>query len=344
MKTEVIICVLVLILTAFSGNVMAGSEVDSNTLYGRNAGSSIAGGHDNTFIGYYAGQKTDIGINNTFVGSCAGYGNTGNWNSFIGFYAGSSNTTGNLNTFIGQKAGFSNTTGGANIFIGSSAGFDNTDGDANTFIGNAAGYKNTTGYYNIFLGNGAGYKNTTGHYNTSLGFSAGYSNTTGNGNVFLGYNAGYYETGSNKLYISNSDTSTPLIYGDFSTGTVVIHGKITLQSTREAKDEIASLTTQEAMDALEGLRPVTFVYRADRTERHAGFIAEDVPDLVTTKDRKGVNPLDIVTVLTKVVQEHQTELAGLKALKAKVHQQEEVISRLVAEINLLKTKYMIVQR
>ena len=62
MKTEVIICVLVLILTAFSGNVMAGSEVDSNTLYGRNAGSSITGGHDNTFIGYYAGQKNDIGI------------------------------------------------------------------------------------------------------------------------------------------------------------------------------------------------------------------------------------------------------------------------------------------
>ena len=282
--------------------------------------------------------------NNTFVGSFAGCVNTGNWNSFIGFYAGSSNTTGGLNTFIGQKAGFSNTTGSANIFIGSSAGFDNTDGYANTFIGNTAGNENTTGYYNIFLGNGAGYKNTTGHYNTSLGFKAGYSNTTGNGNVFLGYNAGYYETGSNKLYISNSDTATPLIYGDFSTGTVVIHGKITLQSSREAKDEIASLTTQEAMDALDGLRPVTFVYRADRTERHAGFIAEDVPDLVTTKDRKGVNPLDIVTVLTKVVQEHQTELAGLKALKAKVHQQEEVISRLVAEINLLKTKYMIVQR
>jgi len=65
------------------------------------------------------------------------------------------------------------------------------------------------------------------------------------------------------------------------------------------------LTAQEAMDALDGLRPVTFVYRADRTERHMGFIAEDLPEPVSTKDRKGVNPMDIVTVLTKVVQEQQ---------------------------------------
>jgi len=56
---------------------------------------------------------------------------------------------------------------------------------------------------------------------------------------------------------------------------------------------------------LERLRPVTFVYRADRKERHAGFIAEDLPEPVATKDRKGVNPMDIVTVLTRVLQEQQ---------------------------------------
>ena len=46
-------------------------------------------------------------------------------------------------------------------------------------------------------------------------FFAGFSNTAGSGNVFLGNEAGYKETGSNKLYIDNSDTSTPLIYGQF---------------------------------------------------------------------------------------------------------------------------------
>jgi hypothetical protein len=46
--------------------------------------------------------------------------------------------------------------------------------------------------------------------------------SNGSGNVFLGYQAGYNETGSNKLYIANSSTSTPMIYGDFTSGNVGI--------------------------------------------------------------------------------------------------------------------------
>jgi len=248
------------------------------------------------------------------------------------------------NTFLGSIDGFCNTTGSSNTFVGYGAGYYNTTGAYNNFIGSGAGFKNNTGNNNTLIGNYAGYFNTTGSNNTFIGYYAGYKNDNGTGNVFLGYNAGKNETGSNKLYISNSDTATPLIYGDFSAGRVVVNGKIILQSSREVKDDIEALDRQEALDALEGLRPVTFVYKADRTERHAGFIAEDVPDLVATRDRKGVSPMDIVTVLTKVVQEQQTELAGLKALRAKVHQQEEAISQLVAEISMLKKKEMVAQR
>jgi hypothetical protein len=39
-------------------------------------------------------------------------------------------------------------------------------------------------------------------------------------------------------------------------------------------------------------------------------IAEDVPDLVATKDRKGVSAVDIVAVLTKVVQKIRRSLSG----------------------------------
>jgi len=38
-----------------------------------------------------------------------------------------------------------------------------------------------------------------------------------------------------------------------------------------------------------GLNPVTFKYKASEEERHVGFIAEDVPELVATKDRKGMS-------------------------------------------------------
>ncbi len=59
------------------------------------------------------------------------------------------------------------------------------------------------------------------------------------------------------------------------------------------------------MSTLQGLNPVTFKYKAGEEERHVGFIAEDVPELVATKDRKGMSPMDVVAVLTKVVKEQQ---------------------------------------
>jgi len=82
-------------------------------------------------------------------------------------------------------------------------------------------------------------------------------------------------------------------------------------SSREYKKEIKGLTSAEAMDTLKGLNPVKFSYKASSDERHVGFIAEDVPKLVATKDRKGMSPMDVVAVLTKVVQEQQKTIADL---------------------------------
>ena len=45
------------------------------------------------------------------------------------------------------------------------------------------------------------------------------------------------------------------------------------------------------------------MYKANSEDKHVGFIAEDAPELVVTKDRKGMSPMDVVAVLTKVVQE-----------------------------------------
>ena len=39
--------------------------------------------------------------------------------------------------------------------------------------------------------------------------------------------------------------------------------------------------------------------------KRIGFIAEDVPDLVAMKDRKNLSAMDMVAVLTKVLQEQQ---------------------------------------
>ena len=65
------------------------------------------------------------------------------------------------------------------------------------------------------------------------------------------------------------------------------------------------------MATLKELAPVKYAYKVDPSERHVGFIAEDVPDLVATKDRKGLSPMDIVAVLAKVVQDQQKTIDDL---------------------------------
>jgi hypothetical protein len=76
-------------------------------------------------------------------------------------------------------------------------------------------------------------------------------------------------------------------------------------SSREMKENIQMLTSGEAMEALEGLDPVKFNYKTNKDDEHVGFIAEDVPELVASKNRKAMSAMDVVAVLTKVVQEQQ---------------------------------------
>lgn len=89
---------------------------------------------------------------------------------------------------------------------------------------------------------------------------------------------------------------------------VTMGGVWTDASSRKYKEDISSLELQEALNTLQGLEPVKYRIKRTENERHLGFIAEDVPNLVATKDRKGLSPMDIVAVLTKVVQQQQKEI------------------------------------
>ena len=91
-------------------------------------------------------------------------------------------------------------------------------------------------------------------------------------------------------------------------------GVWTNASSREYKHNIRELTKEEALTVLKDLEPTKFSYKADDDDEYLGFIAEDVPELVATKNRKGLSPMDIVAVLTKVVQQQQEEIEGLKTL------------------------------
>ncbi|HBB33492.1 MAG TPA: hypothetical protein DDZ80_11275 [Cyanobacteria bacterium UBA8803] len=103
---------------------------------------------------------------------------------------------------------------------------------------------------------------------------------------------------------------TPLIM--FPNGNVHVAGALTQGSSRELKENIAELSGKEAVKALENLNPVKFNYKADSAKNlHIGFIAEDVPDLVATSDRKALSPMDIVAVLTQALKEQQKTISAL---------------------------------
>ncbi len=166
---------------------------------------------------------------NTAVGTKTLFTNTsGRSNTAIGALALHDNTTGSNNVAIGDSAAY-NSTASSQIAIGSKAMFTNTSGTGNTIIGYNSLFNNATGGGNATLGFNTLLSNISGSTNTAIGNLAGQANL-GSGNVFLGYSAGQNETGSNKLYIDNSNTSSPLVYGDFNTNLLRVNGTLNINN------------------------------------------------------------------------------------------------------------------
>jgi len=131
--------------------------------------------------------------------------------------------------------------------------------------------------------------------------------------------------------IGTSSPSYPLQMGS---GAYVSTGGVwTNASSREYKTDIKQLSTEKAMDALAQLKPVEFAYKADLQEKHVGFIAEDAPEIVASNDRKGMSPMDVVAVLTKVVQEQQKIIREQKEI---VQKQQKTIGELSGKVAELR--------
>ena len=211
----------------------------SNTANGRSALVYNTTGSSNTANGSAALAFNTTGFRNTANGANALRENTtGGFNTANGAEALRSNTTGNYNTANGRDALLSNTTGSANTANGAFALRDNTTGIENTANGFNALRDNTAGVFNTANGNGALLSNTTGSDNTAIGRDALFNNTAGSGNVALGFQAGFNETGSNKLYIANTSTSSPLIYGEFNTKIVEINGATKVNSSSSTNADL----------------------------------------------------------------------------------------------------------
>jgi len=123
--------------------------------------------------------------------------------------------------------------GGANfadsVILGYKASFFNNVGHVgNVIIGSqAVGSGGQPSNYNVIIGyQASNLLNTqiTGNGAVVIGYQAGYTGSVSS--VMIGYQAGYLEQNPRKLYIANSNTTSPLIGGDFFSGSVGINMRI----------------------------------------------------------------------------------------------------------------------
>jgi len=340
-------------------------NTNGNVIIGENTGSySTSTAINNIFIGKNTGQYNNTGDNNVFFGAYAGNKNTSGFsNIFIGDHSGQKNKQGSNNIFMGYTAGLKNTGGSNNIFTGYQAGYNSDNCFNNLFMGWRSGYDNISGNANVFLGYRSGYSNTVGSGNLYAGPSAGYSNQTGTNNIFLGQSAGYNETGSNKLYIENSNSATPLIYGEFDNNRLVINGNATHNpsnytfyvngtaggaaswnslSDRRLKTNIQ--TVPNALSKVLELRGVTYDWKDGREKgNRLGFIAQEVAEILpqvvnTTGEYYTMQYAPLTAVLVEAIQEQQQQIEKQQAVIEQLQKQTAQIDELKAMMTALQAQ------
>ena len=220
-----------------------------NSAMGEGALTGNLAGNSNVAIGALAlnvfGSAGGFASSNVAIGTQAlanaTYNPTSGPNVAIGTGAMQFTTTGDINTAVGTQSLYSNTTGANNSALGYWSLHFNTTGSENMGVGTTSLRQNTTGNRNVGIGREAMRTNSTGSGNVGIGYQVGYS-SIGNYNVYLGYQAGYYNKADNKLYISNSSTTTPLIYGDFSNGYLSVNNSSTSADTLNSVFSVYSTT------------------------------------------------------------------------------------------------------
>ena len=140
---------------------------------------------------------------------------------------------------------------------------------------------------------------TMGHY--SLGWFPDSWQPDGNTAWFSGWGGiKIFTGGGTKLSIDQA-------------GNILYAVSMNKSSSRELKENIATFPTKDAVEILEGLDPVSYNLKTDREKRlHIGFIAEDVPEVVSSHAGKAISNDNITAVLTKVVKEQQKTISALQ--------------------------------
>tara|TARA_R110001583_G_scaffold182357_3_gene340127 strand:- start:6593 stop:8683 length:2091 start_codon:yes stop_codon:yes gene_type:complete len=247
-----------------------GTAANSNCVaIGFEAGKTATSSPQNVFIGSNAGETSDYTQHSVYVGFSAGKYHKGASSGYalrnigIGAWtmtgADDSSDAGDDCVAVGSYSLKDFTNNSECVAIGSYALGKSSSGNENVAIGFKAIYDGTsvpTGANNIAIGSEALKAAVGAEQNVCIGSNSGYALVSGDGNVMIGYESGKAETGSNKLYIQNSDSAAPLIYGEFDNHKVQINSAHTSNNTLTVNNshsaytgDLLHLTTTDARDA-----------------------------------------------------------------------------------------------
>jgi|GEM_PF-3785216 len=211
----------------FQGGRIQTSNNGNSVFLGNQAGlSDDLSNNENIFIGYLTGKKN--------VTSAAGLA--------MGRAAMENHTSGNFNVALGNYSTQKHESGANNVSVGAYTLNQNKTGASNTSVGTGAMRLDTSGSQNTTMGAYSLYNGKNLDNNVAIGYYAGHG-ANGDGNVYLGSRAGQNASGNNKLYIDNSSTTSPLIYGDFSSNALTINGTLTSTGTLSSNSALDIATT-----------------------------------------------------------------------------------------------------
>ncbi len=244
--------------------------------------------------------------------------------------------------------------------LGYSSMASTVDGNSNVALGHDALTANINGDNNVIVGHGAGILNN------------------GSGNIFIGKDAGSQETTtSNKLFIDNSNTVAPLIYGDLGSNEVGINWNSTValpntlsvngnaskasagawlaNSDRRLKKEIKTINGKTALEKINQLRGVTYKWNDDKTgidrptEIQYGFIAQELMEIFpskVSKDKLGYYQTaygDYDALFVQAIKELTSEITILSEKNKQQKQEIETLKKQLTSYSNLEARLSVLE-
>lgn len=334
-------------------------------------------GIQNQGVGSYSLYTNSSGSGNLAEGFYSMHLNsTGSFNTALGAKTLFNNTVASRNTAIGYEAMYTNTLGASNVAIGARAFYFNKFGHSSIAIGDSAMIGNHAGFNNTAIGERVMFRNNNGNGNVALGFLALSVNTSGSNNTALGNGAdvtsGNFTNATAVGYNAKVNASNKVRIGNASV--TKIEGQVPFTTPSDGRFKFNVQENVAGLDFVMRLRPVTYQFDVKRFDgigsneyqvsydratamRRTGFIAQEVKKAAdeagydfsgisipeNADDHYSLSYESFVVPLVKGMQEQQVTIARqgkqLRSLEEKLIAQQELITKLIGEIETLKNDH-----